>query len=127
MTHSPGPLYHCKCGNDADQWLVIEEKTGRTIGLSYHGEANARLFAASPDLLIALKEIKRCDDNHDDDVHGIDWRAAMERVGAVIATAEGVPPVLCPYHEESLGWDECSEGWDQRCEVERAKAEGGTS
>lgn len=51
--HTPGPWAHGKLGNNADQWAVYDE-SGRTIGLSYHGEANARLIAAAPQLLEAL-------------------------------------------------------------------------
>ena len=53
MTHTP--WNHDKAGNDADQWLIYDAN-GRTIGLSYHGEDNARLFAAAPDLLTALEK-----------------------------------------------------------------------
>ncbi len=55
MTHTPEQWNHGKCGNNADQWDIYDE-AGRTIGLSYHGEANARLIAAAPDLLAALRE-----------------------------------------------------------------------
>jgi hypothetical protein len=27
---------------------------------------------------------------------------------------------LCPYHTDSLGWDECSEGFEG-CEIEKAR------
>jgi len=30
---------------------------------------------------------------------------------------------LCPYHQESLGWDECSEGYDGRCAVRALRQE----
>ena len=56
--HTPGPWCHGKLGNDADQWAIYDE-SGRTIGLSYHGEANARLMAAAPELLEALGIMER--------------------------------------------------------------------
>lgn len=52
--HTPCPWHHCKVGNNGDQWMIIDD-TGRTIGLSYHGEANARLWAASDEMLAALE------------------------------------------------------------------------
>lgn len=58
MTHTPGEWNYSKCGNDADQWAVYDE-SGRTIGLSYHGEDNARLFSAASDLLLQLKLLVR--------------------------------------------------------------------
>lgn len=54
IKHTPGPCYHSKVGNAADQWMIVDN-TGRTIGLSYHGEANARLWAASDEMLATLK------------------------------------------------------------------------
>ena len=51
---TPGPLGYQKLGNDADQCAIYDE-SGRTIGLSYHGEANAALFAASSEMREALK------------------------------------------------------------------------
>ncbi len=58
--HTPGPWGSGKLGNDADQWAINDE-SGRTIGLSYHGEANARIIAASPELLAVLQEIIEMD------------------------------------------------------------------
>ena len=52
MTHTP--LAYGKLGNDADQWGIYELDSGRTVGLSYHGEEYARIFAAAPELLEAL-------------------------------------------------------------------------
>lgn len=52
---TPGPWDFGKLGNDADQWSVFDE-AGRDIGLSYHGEANAQLIAAAPEMLAALEK-----------------------------------------------------------------------
>jgi len=57
MTHTPGPWNYDKAGNDADQWLIYDAND-RTIGLSYHGEDNARLFSTAPDLVAALEAIE---------------------------------------------------------------------
>lgn len=53
-THTPPPWGYSKLGNDADQWAMYDE-SGRTIGLSYHGEPNAQLMAAAPEMLEALQ------------------------------------------------------------------------
>lgn len=57
--HTPGPWYHSKLGNNADQWAIIDN-TGRTIGLSYHGEANAEFIVracnAHDDLLAVARD-----------------------------------------------------------------------
>ena len=60
--HTPGSWGYGKLGNNADQWGVYD-KSGRTISLSYHGEANARLIAASPELLEALENITKVAEN----------------------------------------------------------------
>ena len=52
-------------------------------------EANARLIAAAPDLLAALKELVYCDDNRV--THPV-YAAAMEQARVVIARAEGDTP-----------------------------------
>ena len=54
IMYTPGPCYHSKAGNNADQWMIIDN-TGRTIGLSYHGEGNAQLWAASNEMLETLR------------------------------------------------------------------------
>ena len=42
--------------NAHDQGLVIEEKTGKTIAVTYE-QKNARMIAAAPEMLEALKQI----------------------------------------------------------------------
>ncbi len=54
--YTPGPWFFGKLGNNADQWSVFDN-TGRDIGISYHGEDNAALMAAAPDMLAALESI----------------------------------------------------------------------
>jgi len=49
--------------NAHDQGLVIEEKTGKTIAVTYKQE-NARLIAATPELLDALEKAKDCFTGH---------------------------------------------------------------
>lgn len=55
--HTPGQLTFGKLGNNADQWAVYEEATGRTFAVTYNdvGGQNARLISASPDLLAAME------------------------------------------------------------------------
>jgi len=57
MQHTLGPwLYQPTAGNHA--FLVYDEKTGRDLTLVRDfNEANARLIAAAPDLLAALKDL----------------------------------------------------------------------
>ena len=58
-THTPGPWEaQNTAGHDTHgQTAVYDGATGKDVAVVYDGEANARLIAASPDLLDALREI----------------------------------------------------------------------
>jgi len=55
--HTPGPWYEMTKGNNEYQSAIAQEATGKTVALTYtSNDADARLIAASPDLLRALKD-----------------------------------------------------------------------
>ena len=95
MTHTKGPWGHDKAGNDADQWLIYDEN-GRTIGLSYHGEDNARAFASAPNLKAINVELLEALEALADEVQGVHPNrnrltriAACKAARAAIASAKG--------------------------------------
>lgn len=98
--HTPGPWDYGKLGNDADQWAVYDPN-GRTIGLSYHGEANARLIAVAPELLEALEELADAADevgvNHFDtdtmDPYVQAMQAATQAARSIIAKGQPANPI----------------------------------
>ena len=58
-THTPGPWYEMTKGENNYQSAICEETTGKTVALTYtSNDADARLIAAAPALLAALKEVK---------------------------------------------------------------------
>ena len=82
MTHTP--LAYGKLGNDADQWGIYELDSSRTVGLSYHGEEYARIFAAAPELLEALSWCAACLENPGPHM---DSQAAAEKAREAIRKA----------------------------------------
>lgn len=46
-------MYVSKLGNNADQYAIVEDGTGRTLAVTHSDQsgANAALFSAAPDLL----------------------------------------------------------------------------
>ena len=59
-THTPGPWYEMTKGENNYQSAICEETTGKTVALTYtSNDADARLIAASPALLAALKNASR--------------------------------------------------------------------
>lgn len=92
MTHTPEQWNHGKLGNNADQWDIYDE-AGRTIGLSYHGEDTAKLFASAPDLLAALQRAAPwlgkliADKGHENSVLPSDAIRTLKMVEAAISKA----------------------------------------
>lgn len=86
MTYTPGEWSYSKLGNDADQWGIYDE-SGKTLGLSYHGEDNARLIAAAPDLLEALEWVLH-DVTKSTEMHSLNSNTTAQ-VRAAIAKAKG--------------------------------------
>jgi len=101
MAHTPGPWH---CGN-RDNWWRIYDENGVYIAAAKDPspapnhkadgfdieEANARLIAAAPDLLEALKWlVYECNTNFifADDVDGPEY-AALEAARTAIAKAKG--------------------------------------
>lgn len=75
-------LYVSKLGNDADQYAVVCEGTGRTLAVTHddEGGCNAAKFAAVDHLLAVCQEIAE---------HGTDdWDARMLTLRTAIAKAE---------------------------------------
>jgi hypothetical protein len=83
--HTPGPLFPRK--NSAGMWELYTGKYDYSPSTAFMtqtddaGEANARLYAASPELLMLLIESQES--------IGGDWRARRD---AAIARATGVKP-----------------------------------
>jgi hypothetical protein len=57
-THTPGPWYEMTRGRNEYQSAICQEATGNTVALTYtSNDADARLIAAAPALLEALKDL----------------------------------------------------------------------
>ena len=83
VKHTTMDWHYGKIGDDPDQWSIGDE-FGRMIGLSYHGEAIARLIAAAPLMLKALENIE----NDDEHMPETAWRLIQD----AIAKAKGETP-----------------------------------
>ena len=64
MTHTPGPWFNANGMDDCNGYVATTDKTSTIRIVSCHGvfvegerKANARLIAAAPELLEALKEM----------------------------------------------------------------------
>ena len=66
--------YAARMGND-HQGLIIDEKTGRNVAVSYD-KADAALIAAAPDLLAALKDVLESDG----DLDAMDFRMYRDAI-----------------------------------------------
>jgi len=56
--HTPGPWYETTKGENNYQSAIAQEATGKTVALTYtSNDADARLIAAAPQLLAALKSL----------------------------------------------------------------------
>ena len=98
MAYTPGPLTISEAEDGSGDWCIVD--VNHCIGEAYHcvaylayrdAEANARLWAAAPDLLAALKAVEwvdgRCPWCHTDWDHTPDCPRQ-----AALATAEGDTP-----------------------------------
>ncbi len=61
MKHTPGPWYKARMGNDS-QGLIVEEKTGRNVAVSYDVK-DAHLVAAAPEMYEAITDFLRYAEN----------------------------------------------------------------
>ncbi len=82
--HTPGPW---ECSNDATpehhtQITVYAETDGERVATVFRTEANARLIAAAPDLLSALRRAVQ----HNSDALDYDWIGAAEAATAKATT-----------------------------------------
>jgi N-acetylglucosamine-6-phosphate deacetylase len=84
--HTPGPwMYKATAGHH--DFAIYPEATGRDLALVRDfDEANARLIAAAPELLGALRAVVEELARHEDRVSG-----AMQLARVTIAKAEGAP------------------------------------
>ena len=89
--HTPGPWMHVPSGGNHD-YLVYPEATGRDVAIVRDfSEANARLIAAAPEMLEALKVVLIAlgDEPHSDYPLCTDEDCAACMVEAAIAKATG--------------------------------------
>src|SRR5690606_23383477 len=100
-THTPGPW---ELGEDG-VWLgSVYSEDGLRIALVYgewdideprpreEGEANARLIAATPDLLAALQSFVAAVEDDGEPMPGARWHAECVAARAAIAKAAGAQP-----------------------------------
>lgn len=98
MTHTPGPWEVRKWGREGDEWPYARWSIGQVNGGAVvisprypysNFEADARLIAAAPDLLVALKEALTLVDEAQTGV-SVQWTMRwQEKSRAAIAKAEG--------------------------------------
>lgn len=103
--HTPGPWFACGDGSCGTLVRAGDIRTGRKVASTWvntspmsipENEANARLIAASPDLLAALKRmVSQCERYlnerpvSESDMLNPDYVSPMEQSLAAIAKAEG--------------------------------------
>lgn len=88
--HTPGP-WHCGQESVDPEWWIVTIKGGliiANVNAHFRQEANARLIAAAPDILAALRECEAFCKGHQETP---EKAARYERVRAAIAKAEGRP------------------------------------
>ena len=81
MKHTPGPWGYCEVKKGSGWWHIIAARGDVGLGMFAkppevrdHGEANARLIAASPDLLAACKEaLADAEAKHDASARAADY------------------------------------------------------
>jgi uncharacterized protein (DUF427 family) len=96
QTHTPGPWYEMTKGENKYQSSICQEATGKTIAVTYtSNDADARLIAAAPDLLQALKDELQAlftwsyaSPLHKDVKQGI--AISIDKIERAIAKAEGL-------------------------------------
>lgn len=78
-------LAYAKLGNNADQYEVYEEASGRTVAVTHDdkGGRNAARFAAAPELLAALIRLLACPALGLDDLEQEDYAATEQARQAV--------------------------------------------
>jgi hypothetical protein len=89
MRHTDGPWWACPPDEDSENW-EIEDGYGHTATVYGDDEpaaANARLMAAAPELLAALRELVHYDEGSSE--QGSYGYEVLSRCKAAIAKAEG--------------------------------------
>ena len=84
MSYTPGPWYEASTGNH--QGLVSSENDGINIAAVYE-KKNARLIAAAPELLEALKGLVEFEEAGCPDTIANEWGDVIEFAKAAIAKA----------------------------------------
>jgi hypothetical protein len=88
MTHTPGPWTHEVHQLSEGFSGIVYAANGMRVGTDHLSEDDARLIAASPDLLEACKALVRFVDSHGSEhINRVPFAAAR----AAIAKAEGKP------------------------------------
>ena len=96
--HTPGPwtARHTpsRCSGVADLWCIDWSKDQEEVAEIVHGEADARLIAAAPDLLEALEELRSAaiDLDQEDGESVKLCENAIYKARHAIAKARGVTP-----------------------------------
>lgn len=88
--HTPGPLVMRRINSDAKPFAVINPngRFGDEFVAGYLAEADARLYAAAPDMLAILQEIAASPE-HEYEIYWYLDRETMEKVKEAIAKATG--------------------------------------
>jgi len=84
--HTPGPWYsQPTAGHEMHgQSAIASEANGKTVAIAYYGQADARLLAAAPEMLLALQHI---DSNA---AESVGWIRRVAREAIAKATGEPV-------------------------------------
>mgnify|MGYP001603505041 CR=1 FL=1 len=90
-THTPGPWHIVRMTNvpSPEAFVVRGEDQNSSAIVSVIGEANARLIAAAPELLEAVKAVQRLIDTNSGQLSASQALRADEILRAAIAKAEG--------------------------------------
>lgn len=82
-------MYVSKLGNNADQYAIVEDGTGRTLAVTHSDQsgANAALFSAAPDLQKQLDAFVTFANEWFGDKMPEDWKGRCICANAAIAKA----------------------------------------
>ena len=91
--HTPGPWHVCDADIAVNPFIVVDDANMSVADcacFSTRREANARLIAAAPDLLEALRQVMGWIDGWDPNfIHDADWPETAHHIRAAISRATG--------------------------------------